>query len=97
MFMEQVSVKLPVWIVFAAQKDIFRNDTITCLTSEVESAVRKVKIGAVPDRGGRADEVRQIEIDNIPFGQFGGKGRGRGKIQGTQHPQVRIHLHILQK
>ena len=86
---KQVSVKLPVWIVFAAQKDIFRNDTITCLTSEVESEVRKVQIGRVPDRGGRADEVRQIEIDNIPFSQFGrkggrGKGRGRGRGGGRR-------------
>jgi len=78
--MEQRSSTLPLWIIFSAQKDIFRNDTITMITSDVESEVRKVTIPPVPDRGGRASEVRQIEIDNIPFSQFGGRGkRGRGR------------------
>eukprot|EP00485_Elphidium_margaritaceum_P006693 CAMPEP_0202692264 /NCGR_PEP_ID=MMETSP1385-20130828/6682_1 /ASSEMBLY_ACC=CAM_ASM_000861 /TAXON_ID=933848 /ORGANISM="Elphidium margaritaceum" /LENGTH=593 /DNA_ID=CAMNT_0049347759 /DNA_START=48 /DNA_END=1825 /DNA_ORIENTATION=- len=84
--MEERSAKLPIWIVFAAHKDIFRNDTVTCITSDIESDVRKVTIGPVPDRGGRADEVRQIEIDNIPFSAFGrgrgGRGRGRGRGRG---------------
>lgn len=74
--------QIPVWAAFAMQRDILRVDPITTLTSEVDSPVRRHEIGKVPDRGGRATEVRQVEIDAIPFSSFGGKRRGRGRGRG---------------
>eukprot|EP00490_Sorites_sp_Unknown_P018532 CAMPEP_0114660554 /NCGR_PEP_ID=MMETSP0191-20121206/20315_1 /TAXON_ID=126664 /ORGANISM="Sorites sp." /LENGTH=202 /DNA_ID=CAMNT_0001889595 /DNA_START=308 /DNA_END=916 /DNA_ORIENTATION=- len=71
-----------IYCVFAAQNDLFRTDKITRLSNDMKSWIRKHQIPTVPDRGGRANEVRQVEIDSIPFSVYG-KGRGgRGRSGG---------------
>jgi len=86
------------WTIFAAQNDLFRIDKITRLTNDVASTVRKHRIGMVPDRGGRTDEVRQVEIAQIPFelsggGDHRGRGRGRGRGRSRGHSHGHSHGH----
>lgn len=69
--MDTDKIHLPASSIFIATPDLFRIDKLTRITSDLESDVRKVTIGNVPDRGGRPDEIRQMEIENIPFGSFG--------------------------
>jgi len=74
---QDTSTSIPAWMSMCAQKELFRIDKIVSAASETGQAIRKVKIGKVPDRGGRPGEVSKQKISAIPFSQYRKKGGGR--------------------